>query len=137
MSAQSPTYIPVVEAAKIIRTALKTKHPDTKFSVVTSKYAGGSSIRIALPKDSGDDLYKEVQDMAHSFAGTGFDGMIDMSFYKDAWLNRKTGEARPAKSSGTTGSRGVYEPYDNPAPSDEFELVHFGASHIFVEREWR
>ena len=40
-------FITPADTAKLIRKALKASHPATKFSVRTSVYSGGASIRIA------------------------------------------------------------------------------------------
>lgn len=40
-------YISVKDTAKHLRVALKAAHPGVKFSVVSSSYAGGATIRVA------------------------------------------------------------------------------------------
>lgn len=67
-------YIPVTETAKMIRTALKQAFPEVKFSVKTSKYAGGSSINVNW---TDGPLTKQVEPIAQAFQGGYFDGMTD------------------------------------------------------------
>jgi len=74
---------------------------------------------------------RDVDAVVSVFAGKGFDGMIDMSFYKDAWL-LPDGSAAWGHSDGTVGSMGVFPGYDHAAPNGSAIKVHFGVSHVFV-----
>lgn len=67
-------YIPVTDVAKMIRRALKESFPDIKFSVRTSKYAGGSSIRVGYTDGPSAKL---VESVVKTFQGSYFDGMTD------------------------------------------------------------
>lgn len=67
-------YVGSTDCAKMIRQALKEAYPEIKFSVVTDKYSGGSSIRV---KYQGEAPQKEVEAIAKAFQGGSFDGMTD------------------------------------------------------------
>lgn len=124
-------YLSCAETAKLIRIQLKRKFSDTKFSVRSSTYAGGASINISY-KDG--YALKEVEAVAKSFEGAGFDGMIDLKYTKSHWL-LYNGDVVLAKDEGTTDAGGVYPSNENNKPSPDAEAVHFGADFVFVERE--
>lgn len=67
-------YISVVESAKLIRQALKESFPGVKFSVKSSSYSGGSSIRVSWVDGPASAL---VNGVVSPFKGGYFDGMID------------------------------------------------------------
>lgn len=125
-------YIGVVEAAKLMRRALAAKFPGTKFSVRTKKYAGGSSIDISY-RDG--PVYKDVNDLCRMYQGARFDGMIDMQFNVNHWLE-PDGSVSLASSPGSSGSMGTYDPFNNPAPSPQAEKVSFGSSYVSVSRKF-
>jgi hypothetical protein len=64
----------VTEVAKLIRKALKEASPGVKFSVLSSRYAGGSSIDV-LWTDGPTET--QVRGLVSKFEGSYFDGMID------------------------------------------------------------
>jgi len=124
-------YYSVTETAKLIRKALKLAWPHTKFSVRSSKYAGGASINVSWtdgPKQSDVDAYLKGYD------GKGFDGMIDMSYYKESWL-LPDGRAVIWKSEGTTDSAGTRSPYQTIKPHPEAIKASFGSNYVFTRRE--
>jgi len=123
-------YLTAAETAKIVRKVLKREFPEITFGVTSETYSGGASISVQWI-----DGPTEKQVMAHIgvFAGKGFDGMIDLSYYKDAWMT-PDGKVYPAKSQGSGNSGGMDEPYDLPAPSPDAELVHFGSGYIHARR---
>ena len=134
-SQKSSEYISVVETAKLVRKLLKRLYPDHKFSVRSDKYAGGASINITAPVDLPDEDVDAINEAVRAFSSRGFDGMIDMTYGKTSWL-LGDGSVAPAHCSGTTGSGGLVPEYDYPAPTADARLVHFGSSHIFVQRAW-
>src|SRR5262249_5595968 len=69
------------------------------------------------------------------YSGAGFDGMIDMKYYKSAWL-LPDGSATFAKTSGTEGSMGTVASDQEMAPSFKAEQVHFGADYVFTNRSY-
>lgn len=72
-------WIDTVEVAKLIRKELAVKFPGIKFSVKSSRYAGGSSIHVEYsdgPKSS------EVEAVVDFFQGADFDGMTDMKTHR-------------------------------------------------------
>jgi hypothetical protein len=72
-----------------------------------------------------------VDSALYPYKGGRFDGMIDMAYGVDSWLN-PDGSAALAHSPGSTGSRGMDSPYDFPAPTAGAVRVHFGANFVFV-----
>jgi hypothetical protein len=71
----------LTETAGLIRKALKESFPDTKFSVTTKRYTGGSSISIFY---TNGPLTKDVSAIAKLFEGAGFDGMTDSTYFYKA-----------------------------------------------------
>jgi Large polyvalent protein associated domain 29 len=125
-------YLSCAETAKLVRAALKKAFPGIKFSVRSDTYAGGASIRVRWTDGPST---KAVKDVAGAYAGGGFDGMIDMAYSVDSWL-MPDGSASWASSPGTTGSKGVYEPYDHAAPAPGAKKVRFGADFVFCDKDW-
>ena len=67
-------YLTCAETAKLVRAALKESFPGVKFSVRSSVYSGGASIRVGYTDGPTSD---EVNAVAKTFEGAYFDGMID------------------------------------------------------------
>ena len=128
----SAVYLSCAETAKLIRAALKKAFPGVKFSVRSSVYSGGASIRVGWVDGPST---KAVEAVTGAYAGGGFDGMIDMAYSKDSWL-MPDGSAAFASSPGTVGSMGVYEPYSHAAPEPGAKRVHFGADYVFCNKSW-
>jgi Large polyvalent protein associated domain 29 len=128
----SAVYLSCAETAKLIRAALKKAFPGVKFSVRSSVYSMGASIRVGWTDGPST---KAVESVTAAYAGGGFDGMIDMAYSKDSWL-MPDGSAAFASSEGTTGSMGVSSPYDYAAPGPGAKRVHFGANFVFCNKSW-
>lgn len=79
-------YQSTAETAKWIRKALKEAFPSAKFSVRSSTYAGGSSIRVTWTDGPNQ---KAVEKIAGKFAGSYFDGMTD---YKGGYVKTFNGQ---------------------------------------------
>lgn len=124
-------YIDVAESAKMIRALLKSKFPGVKFSVKSSRYAGGASIRIEWFNGPTD---KQVRGFTDAFAGAGFDGMIDMQYYKTAYL-LPDGTVTFGRSPGTVSSRGSDPGYNEPLPEGAVE-VSFGSDYVHTTRNY-
>lgn len=124
-------YIDVAESAKMIRALLKSKFPGVKFSVKSSRYAGGASIRIEW---TNGPTVKQVDQFTDPFAGAGFDGMIDMQYYKTAYL-LPDGTVTYGRSPGTVRSAGVEEGYNEPLPEGAVE-VSFGSDYVHTTRNF-
>jgi hypothetical protein len=77
-------YISCADTAKLVREALKKAFPGVKFSVRSSTYSGGASIRV---KWTDGPETKKVECVAGAFAGADFDGMIDLKSYHESDLN--------------------------------------------------
>lgn len=65
-------YFKPAETAGLIRKALKEAFPDMKFSVRTSTYSGGASIRVSWTDGPNG---AQVEAIAKTFSGSYFDGM--------------------------------------------------------------
>jgi Large polyvalent protein associated domain 29 len=128
----SSTYLSCAETAKLVRSALKKAFPGVKFSVRSSVYSGGASIQVGWTDGPST---KAVEAVAKAYEGGGFDGMIDMAYNKDSWL-MPDGSAAFASSPGTTGSMGVYAPYNHAAPAPGATKVSFGADYVFCNKSW-
>jgi len=95
----------VVETAKLVRQVLKADFPGVKFSVRSSSYAGGASIRVGW---TDGPTAKQVEQVTNLYRGASFDPMIDLKSVHDSIL---------------VGDDGTPE------------KVHFGADYIFAERD--
>lgn len=74
-----------VTAAKNIRIELKKAFPLIKFSVTTSKFAGGDSVRVGWTDGV---TVNEVDTITNKYKGGDFDGSDDLYTYKDsAWMD--------------------------------------------------
>jgi hypothetical protein len=132
MAYREKEYISTTDTAKLIREQLKKKFPKVKFGVRSSIYSGGSSIRVSWtdgPKT------KEVEAVTGPFAGSGFDGMIDLKYSVESWL-LPDGSVSFGRSEGTGGSHGSCPGFENPAPVEGAKLVRFSADHVFCSREY-
>lgn len=125
-------YLSCAETAKLIRAALKKAFPGIKFSVRSSVYSGGASINVRWTDGPAE---KAVKAVAGGYCSGGFDGMIDMAYSTEEWL-MPDGSVAAASSPGTSGSRGVYESYDEPAPSPDAKRVRFAADYVFCDKSW-
>ena len=114
-----------VDTAKLLRKELKAKFPGTKFSI-RSDY---NSIRVSY---SGGPDRSDVEAVTDFYRAGGFDGMIDLAYAKFHYM-LPDGTLLKGRSSGTVGSMGVYEGYENEMPKGAVE-VHLGASYIFVNK---
>jgi hypothetical protein len=78
-------FLSSTETAKLIRETLKeqfsAEYPDTKFSVRSSSYSGGASINVSYTDGPSD---KEVKEVVGGYAGSTFNGMIDLKEYKSS-----------------------------------------------------
>lgn len=131
-------WVDTVEVAKLIRKALKHDFPGVKFSVRSSRYAGGSSVDISYTDGPSP---KGVRKVAESYDGKRFDGMIDLAYtvrhvlYPDAdGILRAMLVANP----GTESSKGS-DPAKYVHPEDVPEgarPVRFSAGYISVRRDF-
>lgn len=128
---RSIRHISVTETAKLIRVQLKRTFPKTKFSVRSSSYAGGASISINW---TDGPTARMVEAITNPFQGAGFDGMIDMKYYVDAYLT-KDGRAVFAQTRGTEGSMGTVPADKSFMPEPDCERVSFGADYVHTSRK--
>lgn len=124
-------HLDTADAAKCIRATLKARFPSVKFSVRTSRYSGGSSVRVDWTDGPTDAMVTAICDR---FEGKGFDGMIDLSYYKDIYL-LPDGSAEYASSSGTEGSMGVRPAYSEWKPSPDAIRVS-PSCYVFCQRSF-
>ena len=135
MTNTHPRYIDVVEVAKLVRRLLKRNFPEVKFSVRSSRYAGGSSIHVtweAGPQQT------DVHSVVSQYEGSRIDG--DYSPRSVYHYLRPDGEAMVAYNPASSAV-GAFEPEgeDNRIlarvmPPD-IEWVHFGADFVLCHRE--
>ncbi len=96
-------YLSAADTAKLVRVALKSGFPGIRFSVRTNTYGGGASIDVDWVDGP---AYKLVEGVALQFAGSRFDGMIDMKVTVQHWL-LPDGTATAASDEGTEGVGGA------------------------------
>ena len=123
-------YVGTVETAKMIRKVLKAKFPNTKFSVRSEIYAGGSSINV---KWTDGPTSKEVDRVIKPYEGSGFDGMIDMKYSKQS-VQLADGTVVHGSTSGTEGSMGVV-PASNVELPEGAKVVRFCVDYVFSQRD--
>ena len=122
--------INLVDTAKLIRSTLKARFPGIKFSVRTSRYAGGSSIDVGWIDGP---LESAVREVIAPYAGCGFDGMNDYQYMKGGWLC-PDGSAEYRFSEGGERCGGSTPTYDRPASTREAIPVSFGVSYVHSSR---
>lgn len=124
-------YLSAADTAKLVRAALKRAFPGTKFSVRSDTYSGGASIRVRW---TDGPTSKMVEAVTGSFAGSRFDGMIDLKVGVSHWL-LPDGSVHIASNPGTEGSMGSIPARREWMPHPEAKLVSFGADFIFCNRD--
>lgn len=125
-------YLSCAETAKLIRAALGKTFPGQKFSVKSKTYSGGASVTVRWVDGP---TTEEVDAIAGQYESKGFDGSIDLAYHIDRWL-LPDGSVTIAHTPGTAGSRGFVQPVNHPKPHPDAELVSFGASYVFCERDF-
>lgn len=134
MLAQEKTYLSCSETAKLVRAVLRDAFPGVKFSVRSSSYAGGASIRVRWTDGPTSDDVRRVTEV---YEGADFDGMVDLKVNVNHWMH-PDGTVAIAKRPSTNGS--FVEIIGDPiGPSAQ--LVSFGADYVQTAREisdeWR
>lgn len=134
-------YVSVAVTAKMLRDALRRAFPDVRFYVRSKRYSGGASITVwydGLATEYPDELYRagmphkyDVDRVASAFAGSGFDGSIDLRYSIRAWVDAD-GEVVGHDSTGTAASAGIVAPFDTYQDDGAAEPVRFGADFVFV-----
>lgn len=76
-------YMDATETAKVVRRELRVNFKGIKFYVRTSKYAGGSSVRVRWVDGPTTDEVNKIVGFMH---GGSFDGMTDSMSYHDSDL---------------------------------------------------
>ena len=123
-------YISCADTAKLVRKELKTRWPETKFSVRSKTYSMGASIDISWldgPREP------EVSPTAKRFEGADFDGMIDLKTNRSHWM-APDGTVTLAHAEGTESSRGTLPQIDHDSPHPGARRVEFMADYVFCNR---
>jgi len=123
-------YLTAAETAKVVRAALKREFPGVKFYVTSDTYSMGASIDVCWMDGPTE---KMVEAATHQFEGSGFDGSIDLKYYRNHWL-LPDGSTVIAYSPGTSGSRGLVDPISTDKPHPDARLVSFGADYVHCKR---
>jgi hypothetical protein len=135
-----PQYLPTTEVAKIVRTHLRRLYdgkgpgnPDGwRYSVRSDSYAGGSAVRVTVPKDYPREAEQLLYRDLSSWGSSGFDGMTDSSYTKGHAYCSLHGITltHVAAHWGT-------EATERAACCERAVPVHVGASYVTVSRDWR
>jgi hypothetical protein len=128
---QNKERISATDTAKLIRQLLREEYPEMGtygFSVKTDKYSGGSSIKVRW---NDGPTKGEVEDMVSIYSGSGFNGMKDLKYYRQAW-RLPDGSFELARVS-ESAYNGGYE--TTIRPHDDAELVQFSADFVFCSRQ--
>ena len=78
-----PIHVSTAATAKELRETLHTAFPQTRFSVRSSEYSGGSSIDVRW---TDGPTHAQVDEIMDRFENCGFDGMQDLKTYRGACL---------------------------------------------------
>ena len=125
---QTVRYLTCAETAKLVRQSLRREFPAVKFSVRSSTYSGGASIHVEW---TDGPTTKAVDRIAGQYAGSDFDGMIDLKTGRQDWLSPE-GRVLPHRSN-IGHSYGETRHFEAPGRADA-QLVHFGADYVFTRR---
>jgi hypothetical protein len=128
-------WIPTKDVAKLVRAELKRNWDGGKggwkYSVRSDSYAGGSAVRITVPKNFSQEAEQALRQEFHSWGSAGFDGMTDSSYSKSHRLCPKHGVSYSYVGSYFGHNEERFSPCCEHA-----EDVHLGASYVTVSREW-
>lgn len=123
-------YVAPKDLATLIRGALKTAWPTTKFSVTSSR-GSGSSIDIRWQDGPPSS---QVDKIAGAYETRGFDGMIDLAHSNNLWIY-PDGSAHIAHDEGTEGSMGCHREIIVSAKSpDAILLDNVSSAFVFCQR---
>lgn len=89
-------YCGLIVAANNVRTELKAAFPGVKFSVRTSRFAGGDDLRVEWTDGPTE---KQVNEIISKYAAGSFDGMIDLYTYDNDEFNKLYGSAKYVSAS--------------------------------------
>lgn len=129
--ARAGGYLTQADFATLIRAALKTAFPATRFSVTSSTYAGGCSVDVRW--EDGPAV-RQVDAIVGQYQAKGFDGSIDMAYSATLWL-APDGTASIAEERGTKGSGGcVPETIGSPHSPDAVLLTRMSRPYIHTCR---
>lgn len=106
METMTSQQVDTVDCAKLIRRDLQQHFPGIKFSVRSSRYSGGSSVRV---KWLDGPTAKQVEAIAQRREGATFDGMQDLKEYHDDMVLTTDGQ---------------------------MVAVHYGADFVFCNRDY-
>ena len=124
--------ISLPETAKLIRAALKKAFPVVKFQVTSKRYSQGCSITVSY---NADIATNDVRKVVSVFSSTGFDGMVDGSYIKNAWL-APDGTASFAYSEGRVGNDGNAVRKHGDPHCRHCRYVRFGADYVIIQKDF-
>ena len=122
-----PRYLTGPEVAKMVRARLKEEFPGTKFSVRSSRHAGGKAVRVSY---TGGPPQYQVNDVVKCYEGARFCGMTDYGFSVEHWYNATTNRMCVAHQEETHSTH----PVKTPCPGPEWELVSTGNCWVTADR---
>lgn len=152
-------YLSAAETARLVRKALGKTFPETKFYVRSRTFAGGAAIdvyydgaeidpatgwskreadetgRIRNVPKPGAPEKKAVEAIVDGFSGKGFDGMIDLGYSTDVYLDAD-GMPVGGRSIGTQGSLGTHAAYDFGAEKAARRVSTGCWTHVSDELPW-
>ena len=114
--------------SKLIKGILSQAFPNTKFSVRSESYSGGSSIDVHW---TDGPTTKQVDPIIKRFEGASFDGMIDLKFYNDPseWNGRRVEFAPDYVFSARSNS------YEALFEAADWVAYHTGTRRLEIKRE--
>ena len=120
-------FIRTAEVAKMIRMDLKDHFPGVKFSVRSDHGSIGVHYMDGVEKAL-------VKSLVEKYEGAGFDGSIDMQYYKSHYL-LPDGSICLASNSGSDRSGGYVPHKEYPKPPGA-EKVNLGVKYVFVTQHY-
>lgn len=128
---QDSRYIGVADVARMLRQTLKRHFPGVKFSARSERASMSSSIDVRWVNGP---TVAQVDEVAQLFAGSRFDGSIDLR-YRVTHCLLPDGTVQVAHTRGTVGSggRAAAEIYERPHP--QAELVSLGVDFVMTARK--
>ena len=131
----STENIPAKDVATLVRRALRRDFPEVKFSVRTSTHANGASVQVSWVDGP---AHGRVHAVVSQYAGGGFDGMIDLTYWKTHYL-WPDGSVLLHHCSGTVGSGGTVPSQSNAELAHIMpkgvKVVRLGADYVLAYRE--
>lgn len=129
-------YFSPAETAGLVRRRLSEAFPEFAkgfFGVRTQQSAWSATVSVTW---QGGPTHDAVKRAVGDYHGTGFDGMIDLSYSVDHWIEPGTAKILGVINQGTAGSGGSVRQQVDPQPRGAVR-AHFGASYVYLQRDDR